>query len=127
MARGGQKGRIRAEQNALARAVRSLGGTERGRVDTALNAVVVTVDSSRIPELAATPGVTSIRVLRDYQLDLSETVPYIGARSGPFAPGGVDGSGVRVAVLDSGVDYTHANLGGGGSKRPSGGRVSARA
>ena len=28
---------------------------------------------------------------------------------------GVDGTGIKVAVLDSGIDYTHANFGGGGT------------
>lgn len=115
----GQKARaakIDQEQDTVSGAVRRLGGKELGRVSRALNAVVVRVDSDQIAALAATPGVASITPLRRYEMDLSETVPYIGARSGPFAqPGGVDGSGVTVAVLDSGVDYTHANLGGGGT------------
>ncbi len=115
----GQKARaakIDTEQDAVSGTVRRLGGKELGRVSRALNAVVVRVDSDQIAALAATPGVASITPLRRYEMDLSETVPYIGARSGEFAqPGGSDGAGVTVAVLDSGVDYTHADLGGGGT------------
>ena len=114
----GQKARaakIDQEQDAVAGAVSRLGGKELGRVSRALNAVVVRVDSDQIAALAATPGIASITPLRRYEMDLSETVPYIGARSGAFGPGGADGSGVTVAVLDSGVDYTHASLGGGGT------------
>ncbi len=44
---------------------------------------------------------------------LSETVPYIGAAD--IQANGFDGSGIRVAVLDSGIDYTHANFAGPGT------------
>jgi subtilisin family serine protease len=45
-------------------------------------------------------------------MDLSETVPYIGASA--VQDTGFDGSGIKVAVLDSGIDYTHSALGGSG-------------
>ena len=46
-------------------------------------------------------------------MDLSETVPYIGAAIAQAE--GVTGTGVTVGVIDSGVDYTHYNLGGAGT------------
>ncbi len=84
-----------------------------GSAQKALNAVMLTVDSSALKQLAASPSVRSVRPVVDYQLDLAETVPYIGATAVQNA--GYDGSGVKVAVLDSGIDYTHANLGGPGT------------
>lgn len=111
----GRKSQIKIEQDIVARAIGRLGGREIGRVDTAINAVVATVDSSQIAALAATSGILSVRPLRNYEMDLSETVPAIGARSGAFAPGGADGTGITVAVLDSGVDYSHSALGGSGT------------
>src|SRR6266702_4633035 len=101
------------KQDALMGQVRGMGGRELGRVGKALNAVIVSIDAARIQDIAALPGVRSIRPLINYQLDLSETVPYIGASAVQAA--GFDGTGVRVAVLDSGVDYTHAFLGGPGT------------
>jgi minor extracellular serine protease Vpr len=106
----------RASQDAVSRMVAGLGGKELGRVSKALNAVIATVDATAIEALAASPGVASVRPLRNYEMHLAETVPYIGARSGAFArPDGADGSGITVAVLDSGIDYTHAAFGGGGT------------
>ena len=101
------------KQEGLMGQVRGLGGRELGRVSKALNAVIVRIDASRIPDIAALPGVEGIRPVIDYQLDLSDTVPYIGASAVQAA--GFNGTGIRVAVLDSGIDYTHAFLGGAGT------------
>jgi subtilisin family serine protease len=58
-------------------------------------------------------GVERIRPVINYELMLSETVPYIGATAA--AASGKNGAGARVAVFDSGIDYTHRNLGGLGT------------
>jgi minor extracellular serine protease Vpr len=117
--RAGQRAHLaaaKASQNAVSRMVAGLGGKELGRVSKALNAVIATVDATAIEAIAASPGVASVRPLRNYEMHLAETVPYIGARSGAFArPDGADGSGITVAVLDSGIDYTHAAFGGEGT------------
>lgn len=81
-------------------------------VQRTLNAVIVDIDSRQLSKLAADERVVSINPVRDYELDLSETVPYIGAKAVQDA--GFDGSGVRIAVLDTGIDYTHAAFGGPG-------------
>jgi minor extracellular serine protease Vpr len=101
------------KQDALLAQIRNLGGRDQGRLNKALNAVVVTIAASRVSAIAALPGVRTVRPLRDYQMDLSETVPYIGARAVQNV--GIDGRGVRVAVLDSGIDYTHKFFGGPGT------------
>lgn len=106
-------GLVEQKQAALLSQIGTLGGKELARVSKALNAVIVSVDASRLAEIAALPNVASIRPVVNYEVDLSETVPYIGAAA--VQATGVDGTGVRVAVLDSGIDYTHYNLGGSGN------------
>ena len=78
-----------------------------------LNAVVMELDAESIEAIASDPDVYRISRVKDYEMDLSETVPYIGASAVQGV--GVDGTGVKVAVLDSGIDYYHANLGGAGN------------
>jgi subtilisin family serine protease len=82
-------------------------------VQTVLNAVFVEVDAAVLPRLASDPAVMRIAPVGNYQLDLSETVPYIGGSA--VQAQGYTGKGIKVAVLDSGIDYTHAALGGSGN------------
>ena len=104
--------RLRREQDAVLARVLALGGKEIGRVHIAYNAAFVRIDASKAEALANLPGVTSIQRASDFHINLSETVPYVGAAAVQAA--GVTGKGVRVAVLDSGIDYTHRSLGGSG-------------
>ena len=82
-------------------------------VQIVLNAVFVEVSAEALTVLADDPAVARIAPVGNYELDLSETVPYIGATA--VQNTGVDGSGISVAVLDSGIDYNHAALGGSGN------------
>ncbi|MBN8509657.1 MAG: S8 family serine peptidase [Burkholderiales bacterium] len=104
---------LRDKQDATLSSLSGLGARELGRVQVAHNAVAVRVDAARLTEIAAMPGVLAVRPVRHYQLDLSETVPYVGAAAAQTA--GKTGAGIRVAVMDSGIDYTHRNLGGAGT------------
>jgi minor extracellular serine protease Vpr len=104
-----------AQQDAFLARVRAIdaGAKVLGRVQMVLNAVFVEVDGAKLAELAADPAVTRVAPVGNYEVDLQETVPYIGARAVQDA--GLTGKGVRVAVLDSGIDYTHRALGGSGN------------
>ncbi len=109
------KAKLKNEQSAFFnRAQKKIPGAKMlSSTQVVLNGVFMQVDAAMIDELAADPDVERISRVKDYELDLSETVPYIGASAVQAA--GVDGSGISVAVLDSGVDYTHAALGGDGT------------
>jgi subtilisin family serine protease len=84
-----------------------------GRVQLVLNAVLAQVDTEALAAISRDPAVLRVSPVRDYELALSETVTYIGARR--VHDQGVDGSGIRVAVLDTGIDYNHSNLSGPGT------------
>jgi minor extracellular serine protease Vpr len=104
---------IRQSQDEVVAQIIALGGREIARVRIAYNAVVVRVDAARLADIAMIPGVYTVKRVNDYRINLNETVPYVGAMSA--RQGGLDGFGVKVAVLDSGIDYTHRNLGGAGT------------
>jgi subtilisin family serine protease len=106
---------LKSEQDDLLADIMALDPNARvlARTQLVLNAVMVEVDASVLATLAGNPAVARIAPISDYELDLSETVPYIGASA--VQADGFDGSGVSVAVLDSGIDYYHASLGGSGN------------
>lgn len=104
---------LASRQAGVMNQARALGAVELARVSRSLNAVVMSIEPGRVAALERIPGVVSVRAVKTYTRDLSATVPYIGAATAQAA--GKDGTGVRVAVLDSGVDFTHRNLGGPGT------------
>lgn len=108
-----QKQVVLAQQADAGRRLSALGARELGRVSVAHNAIAISVDASRLQAIAAMPGVLRVRPVVHHQLDLSETVPYVGGAAVQAA--GFDGTGVRVAVMDSGIDYTHRHFGGAGT------------
>src|SRR6185312_11637134 len=104
---------IQSHQDTLLQKIMALGGTEVGRVRIAYNAVIVQIDASKLDSIAQNPEVMTIRAVGQYRLADDSTNAYIGASK--LQAAGFDGTGVRVAMLDSGIDYTHFNLGGPGT------------
>jgi subtilisin family serine protease len=107
--------RVEGQQRSFEQRLRRIDAdaTTVASVQRVLNAVFVDTDAASLAAIAADPAVERVAPVGNYELDLSETVPHIGAAAVQSA--GVDGAGVKVAVLDSGIDYTHANLGGPGT------------
>jgi len=105
----------RAQQNrviALAKGI-DPGTKVLGRTGKASNVVMLKADAKTLARLAKSRDVVAIVPVKDYSLDLSETVPYVGAKI--VQAKGFSGQGVDVAILDTGIDYTHAALGGAGT------------
>ena len=107
------RGNLISQQSKVALSLASVGGEELARVHVAHNAIAIRVDASQLSQIALIPGVAAVRPVINYEMDLSETVPYVGGTA--VQASGKDGAGVTVAVLDSGIDYTHRNLGGDGT------------
>jgi len=108
---------LNQKQDAVMSAISSLGGVELGRVSMSHNAVLISIDASQMKAVGSIGGVRAVRLLPSYQVavanDLPGTLPYLGAIA--VQNSGSTGKGVRVAMLDTGIDYTHRNLGGSGN------------
>ena len=84
-----------------------------GKTSKLVNAILVKADKNTLTTLLSNPDVADILPIYDYQLDVADSADYVNAT--PVIDAGIaSGKGQRVAVLDTGVDYTHKALGGSG-------------
>lgn len=113
--KGTSKADVQIEQTAfIARIAQSApSAVVIGSVQLVANTVFLEIAASEVQALANDRAVTRISPAGNYKRNLTETVPYIGAET--LHGLGVTGKGVRVAVIDSGIDYTHAEFGGAGT------------
>jgi len=84
-------------------------------VQTAYNGIAAKIDASILPQLRANADVKAVHRLPIHYIDNSSSAPFIKAASAWQATGGNSGQGVKIAIIDTGVDYTHANFGGPGT------------
>jgi minor extracellular serine protease Vpr len=100
---------IRAKHANLRSEIASRGLVVTGESDTILNALFVAVSPERAAELATLPGVSAVVPLRYYKLNMNRAVSLVDAPAAWNALGGVSnaGAGIKIAILDSGIDQTH--------------------
>jgi minor extracellular serine protease Vpr len=103
---------LKATQDRLRPRIEAEGGRVIGQLQDAYNGVKVRIARSRIPALAALPGVVAVHGVAQFEPTNIQGVPYI---HGDVAwDGGLTGAGITVAIIDTGLDYYHANFGGSG-------------
>ncbi|MDX2416297.1 MAG: S8 family serine peptidase [Xanthomonadales bacterium] len=90
----------------------SMGADELSSMRVGDNGLKVRIDASKIDAIRGIFGVTNVTKVTRHTPDLSRSVPWIGADV--VQSDGNDGAGIVIAVIDTGVDYLHANLGGAG-------------
>src|SRR5438046_6156845 len=115
--RGGKdriKGQLRSQQDSQRGSIESLGGTVVASYQAAYNGIKVRIAHDRVKELAALPGVVAVRPLQLMKPDNVRGVPLIGTPA-VWQSLGLHGEGVKIAIIDTGIDYTHANFGGPGT------------
>ncbi len=86
-----------------------------GRYNKVLNGFMAQVPAKDINAIRALDGVKSVTRAPKHEINLSASVPLIKANQvWTLSGGGFTGDGVTIAVIDTGIDYTHAMFGGSG-------------
>lgn len=106
---------LRGQQANLTPLIEARGGSVRSQLQHAVNGITVTVRQSQLAALATTPGVVAVKPVVTYEPLNSESVPFIGADATWGGTPGFGGEGKKIFVIDTGIDYTHANFGGPGT------------
>ena len=111
-----QAASLRSGKAARLSSIASLGGRVQNTIEYSLNAAVVDVDASQIESLRRIPGVKAVERAGVYFMSQA-TPPTIPQLMGtlPVNQAGNGGQGVAIAIIDSGVDYTHLSFQGPGT------------
>ncbi|HSS76067.1 MAG TPA: S8 family serine peptidase [Thermoanaerobaculia bacterium] len=117
-----QVARVLDEQAAVAARVSAAapGAIELYRVQKVFNGIAILVSSDQIASLRALPGVRSVHPIEMDVPTNSTSVPFLGtpqvwdAISSLGLGLNADGTGIRIGIIDTGIDYLHADFGGNG-------------
>ncbi len=100
----------------------SPGVRERTRLRKLANAVSIEAGASEIAAISALPGVKRVQLNRRYHASMDTSVPLINApavwqnAAGPSA----NGEGMKIAILDTGIDIANPLFSGAGYTAPPG-------
>src|SRR5580704_2754732 len=100
---------VEARQRALRAELASRNISVTGSVSTLLNAVFVSAPPERRAEILAIPGVLAVRPMRRGKMLLNRATQLMNAPAAWTTLGGQQqaGAGMKIAILDTGIDQTH--------------------
>lgn len=85
------------------------------RLQRVYNGVVVQVSADKLEALRRLPGVKAVHLSEIVYPDANAAVPFIGAPAAWATGAGTRGEGIKIGIIDSGIDYIHRNFGGAGA------------
>lgn len=88
------------------------------RVQRALNAVAVRMSPDDMAKVRKLPGVARVEFINPKFIETSSSVPFVNApqlwEGTPLSMLGAKGEGMRIGIIDTGIDYMHPDFGGTG-------------
>ncbi len=100
---------VRHQQQVVRGVLESLGARPYGAVETVANALFVRLSDRLAERLPALPGVRGVYPVREQRVSLERALELLHVIDGWARLGGADlaGAGVKIAIIDSGIDITH--------------------
>ena len=111
---GDVKGKLKKAQDSIRGTITSKGGDIQAQMQSAYNGFQASVPVDQVDAVASLPGVVAVHPVRTYAVDNAVSVPFLGVPS-VWQSTGYTGKDVKVAIIDSGIDYTDADFGGPGT------------
>ena len=102
---------LKSEHDAIKSQIAGLSVTVENDLYVAYNGVIIETQIKNIKDLYARFRQERVHIETIYTINLNYSVPLINADDVWTDPG-VDGTDMYVGVIDTGVDYTHPDLGG---------------
>ena len=105
----GYRRQLALRQNSVHQELARRGVPVISSVSEVLNAVFVSAAADRVAELAAIPGVIAVRPLRQIHLTLNKATQVMNAPAAWNLVGGQAnaGKGIKIGILDTGIDQNH--------------------
>lgn len=112
-----QLARVALAQDALLATLNSqqIKVTVMGRLQRVFNGISAQVPAAELERIANQPGVKAVHPVTVMQFTSNAAVPFIGTPTAWTNGTGLKGEGLKVGVIDSGIDYLHTDFGGPGS------------
>ena len=104
--------KIEAAQASLRSELARQNYTVTGAAQTLLNAVFVLATPDQVAQLRSMPGVAGVRPLHRFRKTLDAAIRLLNGPGAWSQVGGESkaGSGIKIAVIDTGIDQTHTAL-----------------
>jgi len=106
---------VAQQHAALEPSIVARGGKILAHYHDAMNGIKVEIARSEVAGLSSLPGVVQVVGVPKYNINNVVSVPFIGAPAVWQGIPGFRGEHVKIAIIDTGIDYTHANFGGPGT------------
>jgi len=109
-----QRDVLRKQHKYVTAQVESLGGKVVADLSRLVNALQVRIPANRVARLAELSDTVRVEPVPMYKRSLASAVPFVGApEAWENLP--ATGAGIKVGILDTGIDYLHADFGGSGN------------
>lgn len=105
---------LKKSQDRVKSQIRQRGGKVHSQMQSAFNGMRVTLPRAQVKAVSQLSGVKSVQAVRQYRIENTVSVPYLGVPQ-VWQNSKYRGEGVKVAIIDTGVDYTHATFNGPGT------------
>ncbi len=115
------RARVRFEQAAVRSRLESRGARIIGSLDTVANVLFVRMPAVRAARLAGVPGVLRVLPERTYRLTLDHALPLHKVPQAWDLGGAYpQGAGIKIGMIDTGIQITHPGFNDTGFQAPSG-------